>query len=49
MIGRRIVEVHRALGETKPQNSGVKIDVLLRIAGNSGDVMDTAKFHALGD
>jgi hypothetical protein len=40
VIGGRVVEVDSAFYESQSQNACVKIDVLLRIAGYRGDVMD---------
>ena len=41
VIGRGIVEVHRALDEPESQDSGVEVEIPLRVAGYSGDVMNT--------
>jgi len=35
------VEIHGDLHQTKPKDSGIKIDVRLRIAGNRGYVMQS--------
>src|SRR3954466_9716703 len=40
VIAARIVEVHRELDEAKSQDTGVEVQVSLRIAGDGGDVMD---------
>ncbi len=45
MIGRWIVEINGALGETQAEDLGVKINIALRIARNGRDMMNTVKFH----
>ena len=44
MITSRIVEIDRALDETQPEKSHVKIEVPLRIAGYRSNVMKSANF-----
>src|SRR5439155_11537031 len=44
MITARIIEIDRALDQTQPEQSDVEIQVTLRIAGNSGDVMKSGNF-----
>src|SRR2546423_5345130 len=41
VIGRRVVEVDGAFDEPEAENSGVEIEISLRVAGDTGDVMDT--------
>src|SRR5450759_4922928 len=40
MIGGRIVEVHGALDEPQPEDAGVEIEISLRIARDTGNVMN---------
>jgi hypothetical protein len=40
VIGFRIVEINRYLDQAQPQHAAIKIDVLLRIAGDRCDVVN---------
>jgi hypothetical protein len=48
MIGRGIVEVYRALDEPEAEDTGVEVEIPLRIAGYAGDVMNTGSTKAHG-
>src|SRR5881397_84226 len=48
MISARIIEIDRAFDQTQPEQSDVEIQVTLRIAGNSGDVMKSGDFLVHG-
>jgi hypothetical protein len=41
MIGGWVVEVYRQLNQPQPEDARIEIDVGLRIAGDSGHVMNT--------
>ena len=45
MISRGIVEIHRAFGNVESEYVRIKIDVPLWIAGDGGDMMNSAKLH----
>jgi hypothetical protein len=40
VIGGRIVEVYSPLDEPQPQNAGVEVEISLRIARDTGDVVN---------
>ena len=44
MVGGWIVEIDRLFHQAQAQQSGIEIDVPLRIAGDGGDVVDTGDF-----
>jgi hypothetical protein len=39
MVCRRIIEIDRALNEAQTKHTGIEIDIPLRVARNTGDVM----------
>src|SRR5881409_3127975 len=43
MVGGRIVEVHRPLYQAQPKSTGVEIEISLRVAGNSGYMMNSGR------
>jgi len=47
VIGRGIVEVYRTFDQSKPENTGVEVEIPLWVTGDPGDVMDpgTAETH----
>ena len=44
MIGERIVKIDGLFDHAQPENAGIKIDILLGIAGHGSDVMDAVDF-----
>ena len=48
MISVRVIEIDRALDQTQPKQSDVKIQVVLRVAGDGGDVMKSGDFFVHG-
>jgi hypothetical protein len=40
VIAGRIIEVHRELHQAHPQDTGIEIQVALRVTGNGGDMVD---------
>src|SRR5690242_15062550 len=45
VISRWIIEIHGAFGKTQSEHVRVEIDVVLRITGDGGDMMNPAKLH----
>jgi hypothetical protein len=41
VIGRGVVEVDRSLDEPQAKDSGVEVEIALRVAGDTGDMMNT--------
>jgi hypothetical protein len=41
VVAPGIIEIHRELYQPKPEHSGVKIEVALRVSGDGGHVMDS--------
>ena len=39
-------EVYRALDEPEPEDTGVEVEIPLRVTGNTGDVMNTGRAEA---
>ena len=46
MIGRRVVKVYGALDEPEAEDAGVEIEIPLRIARDTGDVVNTGGAEA---
>ncbi len=46
VVHRRVVLVDRLLDEAEAENAGVEVDVLGRIPGDAGDVVDAFQAHA---
>ena len=42
VIGRRVIKIDCAFDEPKAEDSRVEIEISLRVAGDTGDVMDTS-------
>jgi len=45
MVRLRIVEVDCSFDQTKAEQSGVEVDVLLRVPGNRGHMMNSVKLR----
>jgi len=43
MVSRRIVEIDSALDQPHAEHAGVEVEILLRIACDCGDVMNTGR------
>src|SRR5215210_5676564 len=46
VIGGRIVEVYGALDEPEPKNTGVEVEIPLRITGNASDMVNSGRAEA---
>ena len=46
VVDGRVVLVDRFLDQAQSQHPGVEVDVLLRVGGNRGDVVDALQLHA---
>ena len=44
VVRARIIEIDRALDQTQPEQSDIKIQVVLRIVGDGGNVMKSDDF-----
>jgi hypothetical protein len=48
MVSTGIIEIDRAFDQTQPEQSDIEIEVVLRIAGDGGDVMKARDFLVHG-
>src|SRR6202035_3891210 len=45
VVAAGVVEVDRLLDQAQPEDAGVEVDVLLRVASDGGDMVDAGDLH----